>query len=151
MKWEHNGAVIEFDATRGKFVTTVSGKRVVSPSLDAAKARLDKAKSSDFEAFDAVVNTYGSNLRTVRIVGIRRARSKYGSEFEFVSDAGDAYPVLIPATPENAAKVEEFLVLKAANSAKANELQKATDAARTALPHLRADDYKPAEKGKSDE
>lgn len=93
-KFTHEGVEIELIESSGKFVATVSGKRVVKDSLAAIKKFIDKDKSSGFVPFTVLcyedregVKIPGlKHIRRVKIIGKKPAGRGYRNPAQWITE-----------------------------------------------------------------
>jgi hypothetical protein len=134
----HNGVTITL-TPGGKFRTTVNGKQVDKPSLDAAKAAIDKAGVfTPIKGF--AQDGYNANrTREFLVTGTRKAPGKYARpEQVWVIDdnQGNTRGVFWPDTPENRAAFNDLCALKDKNDALRDNMKAAEEAARAKLVSL---------------
>lgn len=154
MKYEHKGIEINFESATAVFRAKVGGEPLKAPSLTAIKKQIDEALNtrSTFKPFKAIdFSTYSDEAGIVpmEVVDLRKrdGRINYGSEFQFVTktmsrgyEQNGTKNMVIVDTPQNRKAVQSYIDLYKRNEKEMERLKKEHEAARVALPYLKADD-----------
>lgn len=154
--WTHKDHTIMFQPN-GEFTVTIKGRIVRSPSLDAAKKKINAALLNSFREFDALSFSFyaGSDTKGIKVhvTGIEKVRGRtWGTTHHFQGKAEevihgkprtreDTFGTLFPDTPECRAAYAAYIELCVVNAARKEEAEKAEAALRAKIPTISADDF----------
>jgi hypothetical protein len=108
-EFEHKGVKITLQSS-GQFTATIDSKYIAKPSLAAMKKFIDNKAMSTFKPFEAYYkDRWGSDLKLVKVIGIKKPRANAASwnikpEFIIEGLLDTVSPKqLVLNTPENVA------------------------------------------------
>ena len=165
-KYEHAGVTITFNEVNATFIGTIDGKLVRAPSLDAMKKKIDKARTSEFTAFDALdyqifydapsrVEAKRPDIEKIRVKNLKITRKRYGDKEEFICESvsdpqkrkywatnGEfTKNYFVPDTAEARAAITNYYEIAFAAQRQRAQLSKAIEDAQAKIPIVRIEDY----------
>lgn len=102
--FEYGGIKIDFSQANAQFSALIDGKIVRGTSLAGIKKKIDMHKEKKAGAFTGLVRQHGGDeLKPVEIVGIAKAKGKYGvsRDDKWKDIHGNEHRIVYKDTPEN--------------------------------------------------
>ena len=137
MRYRHHDHDITFDQDTATFSAFVNGECVTRTSLASVKKHIDHSIKETFTPFEALDCRYRTpSLNKVLVIGIEKTKKRGNKRSVWKLHEKQSMDSVIADTPENVAKIREYLKNEKENDIRQRRHEKKQEAILKSIPRL---------------